>query len=70
MIEVKIEWEKPMSIMAIVGELREAGYVQRRDFDFHYYPATMSNDGIIPRYTIFSFYREDISSWFVLKYGK
>lgn len=68
MIEVKLYHEKPMSIMAIVAELRELGYIQRRDFDFSYVPATWDNDGAQPRHTIFTFYREDLSSYFVLRY--
>ena len=68
MIEVRIEHEKPMSIMAIVAELRESGYVQRKDFDFHYYPAIWENDGVIPRHTVFTFYNDSIASFFALKY--
>jgi hypothetical protein len=70
MIEVKIEHEKPMSIMAIVTEMREHGYAQRKDFDFTFYPAIIENNILIPRHTIFTFYDEVISSWFLLKYVK
>jgi hypothetical protein len=70
MTEVKILHEKPMNIMALVAELREQGYVQRRDFDFAYYPAQADQDVFIPRYTIFKFYDDRIASWFALKYSK
>jgi hypothetical protein len=68
MTEVKIIHEKPMSIMAIVAELRESGYVQRIDFDFHYYPATFNNNEVLPRHTIFTFYNDSLASFFALKY--
>lgn len=68
MIEVTLYHEKPMSIMAIISELRELGYIQRLDFDFAYVPASFDNDNEQPRHTIFTFYREDLSSYFVLKY--
>lgn len=68
MTEVKIEHEKPMSIMAIVADMREHGYVQKRDFDFTYYPAVFNAETQIPRHTIFTFYNEPVSSWFALKY--
>jgi hypothetical protein len=66
--EVIIYHEKPMSIMAIVAELREAGYKQKIDFDFQYVPAKFDSESAIPRHTIFTFYNEPISSWFALKY--
>lgn len=68
MNQVKLEHEKPLSIMAIVSELRESGYKQKTDFDFQYIPAVLSDDGVIPRHTIFTFYTDSIASWFTLKY--
>jgi len=69
MNEVRIEHEKPMSIMAIVAEMREQGYIQRRDFDFAFYPAVFNSETQIPRHTIFTFYDDRIASWFALKYS-
>lgn len=55
--------------MAIVAEMRESGYVQRRDFDFAYYPANSEfSENFIPRHTVFTFYTESLASWFALKY--
>jgi hypothetical protein len=71
---VIIHHEKPMSIMAIVADLREAGYKQKIDFDFQYIPAKFDEEEatprrVTPRHTIFTFYNESLSSWFALKYS-
>ena len=55
MIQVTILHEKPTSIMSIVCELREHGYVQRKDFDFSYFPAVFTEDEVTPRHTVFTF---------------
>lgn len=68
MIEVKIEHEKPLSIMAIVAELRSTGYKQKVDFDFQYIPANFDDGEVTPRHTIFTFYTEEVATWFALKY--
>lgn len=69
MVEVKLEHEKPVSVMAIVADIRDNGYVQGIDFDFSYYPSEFLQIGAIkPRHTIFYFYNENIASWFALKY--
>lgn len=69
MIEIKLLHEKPLSIMALVAELRDAGYKQGADFQFAYYPAEITHDGVIPRHTIFTFHVDSIASWFALKYS-
>ncbi len=69
MTEVKIKHEKPMSIMAFVAELREAGYMQKIDFDFQYIPAKFDDGEVTPRHTIFTFYKEEVATWFALKYA-
>lgn len=56
--------------MAIVAEMRESGYVQRRDFDFAYYPGQEIGGDLIPRHTVFQFYTDNLASWFALKYVK
>jgi len=67
--EVIIYYEKPMSIMGIVQELREHGYKQKIDFDFQYVPASTDySHDLVPRHTIFTFYNESIASWFAMKY--
>lgn len=68
MQEVKLEHEKPLSIMAIVQELRQHGYRQIHDFDFQYIPASWLDGVLTPRHTIFTFYNESVASWFVMKY--
>lgn len=68
MTEVVLYHEKPMSIMAIVAEMREYGYKQRVDFDFAYYPGQEIGGDLIPRHTVFQFYTDSLASWFALKY--
>lgn len=72
MTEITLFHEKPTSIMAIVAELRENGYVQHKDFDFAYNPGVQFGfgDDLIPRHTVFSFYTDSLATWFVLKYVK
>lgn len=71
MIEVKIIDESPMQMLGLVAELREQGCVQKRDFDFAYYPTVYDSDAgeITIRHTIFTFYDEKLASWFALKYA-
>lgn len=70
MTEVTLYHEKPLSIMALVAELREQGYVQRLDFDFAYHPGTTFGGELIPRHTVFTFYTDSLATWFALKYVK
>jgi len=62
------------NILGIVRELRQAGLVQGRDFDFAYTPERLDynlasvGDVLARRQTEFTFYTENLASWFVLKY--
>jgi hypothetical protein len=45
--------------------------VQGRDFDFAYKPPQWDNfsgDEVYNKHTVFSFYTEELASWFALKY--
>ena len=71
MIEVKITDLYPNDIIDIVKELRDQGYVQGIDFDFEYHqPKYLDWAGDVEynRYTIFKFYKEELATWFNLKY--
>ena len=70
-IEVTILDRDPSYIMDLVRELRTLGYNQGKDFDFAYRPARWDNfsgDAVYNRSTVFSFYNEEVASWFSLKY--
>jgi hypothetical protein len=72
MIEVRILHLGADEIMTLVRELRSRGLVQGVDFDFAYNRACYINDGwtaVIPRHTLFSFYKESEATLFALKYG-
>lgn len=61
----------PSDILDIVKELRSQGLVQGQDFDFAYTPPRWNNfsgDAVSNRSTVFSFYTEELASWFALKY--
>ena len=58
------------SILSIVSELRSQGYVQGVDFDFAYHQSAWDDMiGEIPKNTVFTFYTEEISMLFALKYN-
>jgi hypothetical protein len=69
MIQIKITTMKPDTMLGIVKELRSKGYVQGVDFDFAYYQSKWDNMiGEIPRETIFTFYKDELATWFELLY--
>ncbi len=58
--------------LAIVRELKDRGYVQGTDFDFTYYPPEFDNisgHAVYNRYVVFTFYKEELASWFSLIYS-
>ena len=68
--EVTLHNKSSFKIMTIVGQLRDLGYVQKKDFDFSYHPLVVDVEGNeTPRYTIFTFHTDSLSSWFAMKYS-
>ena len=70
-IEVTIIDKDPSYIMELVRDLRAQGFVQGQDFDFTYRPARWDNfsgDAVYNRSTVFTFYRDELASWFSLRY--
>lgn len=68
-VEITVFDRTPMQVLAIVAELRDAGYRQRHDYEFFYHPAEYSTDwGWQPKRTVFVFYSSDLATWFTLKY--
>lgn len=71
MREVRIIDIMPNEAMDIVRELRKMGYVQGTDFDFEYHkPEIIVDDyeGVYNRFTMFRFYKDEIATWFSLRY--
>lgn len=71
MIEIVVMDREPSGILDIVRDLRQHGLVQGQDFDFAYRPPRWDNfsgDAVYNRSTVFSFYTEELASWFALKY--
>jgi hypothetical protein len=70
MTKVRMDKMLPGQALEIVRELREKGYVTGIDFDFTYYPSV--NDRFTgptkPCYTIFTFHKESLATWFTLRY--
>lgn len=71
MIEVQLINKFPDEIMEIVKSLRKMGLVQGIDFDFAYHQPKydwFSGDAVYNRHTTFIFYKEELASWFSLRY--
>ena len=60
------------SVLNIVTELRQMGWVQGVDFDFAYYNETwddFSSEPIVEQHTVFTFYNDSNASYFMLRWG-
>ena len=72
MKQVTINHAGSNEIMNILNEMRTAGMIQGKDFDFAFYAATYNNDvqGIVkhPRHTIFTFYDDKWATFFMLRW--
>lgn len=71
MINVKVYDKEPYEIMEIVRELRQLGLAQGTDFDFNYNKPIFDQNTyqlVTKRCTVFTFYKEELASWFILKY--
>lgn len=74
MIQIKKEGWNPDDTIDAVKYLKSLGYEPRTDFDFTYHPpSTFNGSGLweedyIERYVIFTFYKEELSSYFLLRF--
>jgi len=71
MLQVRLIDKMPNEIMDIVRELRQQGYTQGTDFDFAYNKPKyddLSHDAVYNRHTVFTFYKEELATWFSLRY--
>lgn len=71
MIKVII-FDKPVNeILEIVKNMREHGFIQGTDFDFEYHAPRFhdwSGDAVYNRHTVFIFYKDELATYFKLKY--
>lgn len=57
-------------VIEIVHQLRNNNLMQGVDFDFTFYPASWDGFNLAShRHAVFTFYKESIATWFILKYG-
>ena len=69
MIEVTLLDKMPTDVIEIVRDLRKKGYTPGVEFDFAYNPPKFdefSGDAVYNRCVIFTFYKEEIATWFNL----
>ena len=72
MREVRVVGADANQTMELVRELRSAGLVQGRDFDFSYHQAQYSNfayDDDTPRMAVFKFYVDKYATFYQLKWS-
>lgn len=66
-----IDW-MPNKVVDVVKELKEQGYVLGVDFDFEYNKPKYndwSGDAVYNRHTVFTFYKEELATYFMLRYS-
>lgn len=71
MIEIKVLDLDINEISYIVGELKNKGYKLNTDFDFAYHPPKFDNfsgDAVYNKHVLFTFYKEELATYFTLKY--
>ena len=66
-----VRLHKPLDeVLRILHEMKSDGYVQGKDFDFAYHQSRWdAMIGEIPTMTDFTFYTDELSLIFALKYG-
>ena len=75
MKEVTLDDIKVPTMLDIVHELKDQGWVQGQDFDFTYHPARAETGDSLASFVVlcpsavFTFYTEKYATYFVLKYG-
>ena len=66
---VRLDHLPANEILELVGQLKKQGYCQGSDFDFAYHQSHWDGMiGEIPRHTVFTFYNEQLATWFALKF--
>ncbi len=66
---VTITNKNAIDALDLVYKLKAKGYVQGVDFDFAFYQSKWDDMlGEIPKQTQFTFYKEELATWFSLLY--
>lgn len=68
--KININDELVGPIIDLVRDLKNQGYQQGIDFDFAYCPPQWNDftGESVARHTVFTFYKDELASWFSLKY--
>jgi hypothetical protein len=70
LVQITIENRSADSVMNIVRQLRQQGWVQGVDFDFAFHQRRWDEMvGDVPSHTVFKFYKEHYATFFALKYS-
>lgn len=73
MKSIKIYHKSANEIIEIVQQLKVHGWKLGIDFDWSYHKATYNfvnpSDEVTPKHAIFTFYKEEYSTYFVLKWA-
>ena len=72
MTEIKVLHKTPNEIIEVVQEMRNAGLVQGKDFDFAYHQASWSEvtfEAVTAKHAVFKFYDDRWATMFSLKWG-
>jgi len=73
MTKVICDGWSPAKAMDVVRIIRDLGYAQGIDFAFEYHPPIFDSysydqEPKQDRYVVFSFYKEEIATWFAIKF--
>lgn len=71
MIEVVLQDRIPSDFIEIVREMKSKGYLLGVHFDFTYHPPVFDNysgDAVYNRNVVFTFYKDELATWFSLRY--
>jgi hypothetical protein len=68
-VTVSVQNKNAIDALDLVHKIKEKGYVQGVDFDFSFYQSAWDDmTGEIPKHTKFTFYKEELATWFMLKW--
>lgn len=71
MTDITIKNIFPNDLLELVRQVKKKGYIQGVDFDFSYNPPKFDNfsgESVYERTAIFTFYKEELATWFSLTY--
>ena len=68
-VTITVTNKNAIDALDLVHTLRDKGYVQGVDFDFAFHQSRWDDlIGEIPKTTVFTFYKEELATWFSLQW--